>query len=254
MKIIISPAKRLNFEPITIIGESAQPIFVQESKKLIEILREKSVSEIKELMKLSSALAQLNHERYAKWQLPFNEKNAKQAIFAFEGDVFKAMNKESMNNDDYIFLQDKLRILSGLHGILRPFDLIQPHRLEGGTKLENPKGNNLYKFWGNKITDIINTEIEREDDDLIINLASNEYFKYINKKELKGKIITANFKELKNGKLKTVSIYAKKARGMMVHFITKNRLNNAEYLKGFDYEGYGYSQKYSSENELIFVR
>ena len=254
MKIIISPAKRLNYKSKTKIKKVTQPIFIKESQELIKILRQKSVTEIKELMKLSSGLAQLNHERYAKWQLPFTTENAKQAIFAFEGDVFKTMKKESMNNNDFDFLQKNLRILSGLHGILLPYDLIQAHRLEGGTKLENPKGNNLYKYWGDKITDVLNAEIEQDNDDLILNLASNEYFKYINKKKLKGKIVTANFKESKNGKLKSIAIYAKKARGMMLHFITKNKLKNIEHLKAFDYEGYGYSEAHSKENEQIFIR
>lgn len=254
MKIIISPAKRLDFENKAPIREYSQPLFADESEQLIEILRGKTVDEIKNLMKLSSDLAQLNHERYAKWQVPFTPENAKQALFAFEGDVFKALDKESLNSEDYDFLQDKLRILSGLHGILRPLDLIQPHRLEGGTKLDNPKGTNLYQFWGSKITDFLNKEFESDADKRLINLASNEYFKYIKKKELKAEILTLNFKELKNGKLKTVAIYAKQARGMMLHYITKNQIGTSEDIKGFDYENYAYSEAHSKPNEFIFVR
>jgi cytoplasmic iron level regulating protein YaaA (DUF328/UPF0246 family) len=255
MKIIISPAKRLDFESKAPVKKYTQPVFTDESETLIKILREKSVNELKDLMDLSSDLAQLNHERYAQWQLPFNEENAKQALFAFEGDVFKALDKESLDKSDIDYLQEHLRILSGLHGVLRPLDLIQPHRLEGGTKLETDKGDNLYKFWGNKITDFIREEIENDGDKILINLASNEYFKYIKKKKLNADILNLNFKEYKNGKLKTIAIYAKKARGMMLHYISKNRINKTEDLKGFDYDGYAYSEEHSkNKNELMFIR
>ena len=254
MKIVISPAKRLDFESKAPVKKHTQPVFTHESETLIKILREKSVTELKDLMKLSSDLAQLNHERYAKWQLPFTKKNAKQALFAFEGDVFKALDKNSLEKADINYLQEHLRILSGLHGVLRPLDLIQPHRLEGGTKLENDKGDNLYKFWGDKITDFINKEIEKDGDKTLINLASNEYFKYINKKKLEADMLSLNFKQYKNGKLKTIAIYAKKARGMMLHYMSKNRIDKTEDLKGFDYDGYAYSEEYSKNKELMFIR
>lgn len=254
MKIVISPAKRLDFDSPAPVKDYTQPVFIDKSETLIRILREKSVSELKELMNLSSDLAQLNHERYAHWQLPFTPDNAKQALFAFEGDVFKALDKDSLNRDDFDFLQKHLRILSGLHGVLRPADLIRPHRLEGGTKLENPEGDNLYKFWSDSITDFLNNEIQKDNDKLLLNLASNEYFKYINKKKLQAEILSINFKEYKNDKLKTIAIYAKKARGMMLHYICKNRIRNAEELKAFDYKNYGFSEEHSGKGELMFIR
>ncbi|MEA2042818.1 MAG: peroxide stress protein YaaA [Bacteroidota bacterium] len=254
MKIIISPAKRLDFESEPRFDSCTQARFTDESQQLIDILRQKSVEEIRQLMKLSADLAQLNHERYALWNLPFTTENAKQAGFAFEGDVFKAMDKDNLNRKQWDYLQDNLRILSGLHGLLRPYDLIQPHRLEGGTKLETPKGKNLYEFWGNKITDALNSDFGTQDPNILFNLASNEYFRYIKKKQLKANIITANFKEYKNGTLKTVAIYAKKARGMMLNFMATNNIQKPEDTLAFNRDGYEYSEKHSSEKEYMFVR
>ncbi len=251
MKVIISPAKRLDFETKSPITQFTYPVFVDEAYELIQILRGKSIEEIKSLMKISLQLAQLNYERYIMWN-PTNSQHTKQAIFAFEGDVFKALQKHTLNADDFSFLQDNLFILSGLYGVLKPFDLIEPHRLEGGTKLENDKGKNLYDFWGSKITDYINSHLAA--DDTLVNLASNEYFKYIKKKELNAKIINLNFKELKNGQLKTIAIYAKQARGKMLHYIAKNKIENPLELQNFNYDNYKFSPENSTNQNYVFMR
>ncbi len=254
MKIIISSAKRLDLDNQAPTTKFSKAFFEKESQELINILKKKTVSEIKSLMKISPALAQLNYERYAKWQLPFNIKNAKQALFMLDGDVFKVLKSRGLEELDFDVLQNNLRILSGLHGILKPLDLIQAHRLEGGTRLETTKGKNLYEFWGSKITNFLNNEFSAEKNKLLVNLASGEYFKYIKKKELDADIVNVNFKEFKNNKLKTIVLYTKRARGMMLHYITKNRIENAEDLKGFDYENYMFSEKLSDTNTYTFIR
>lgn len=252
MKIVISPAKSLDFETQIPTKEFTECIFLKESERLSKVLKKKSPRVLSKLMSISPALGELNWQRNQEWQLPFSLENARQAVYAFKGDVYIGLDAYSLKQDQIGQLQDKLRILSGQYGLLKPLDLMQPYRLEMGTKLKVASKENLYKFWGNKITDALNSEIER--DEVFVNLASNEYFKVINSKLLKANVITPVFKDYKNGQLKMISFFAKKARGLMVRYIVDNNIENAEDLKGFNYEGYAFDSNLSSEKELVFTR
>ncbi len=254
MLIVISPAKKLDFESLPQTDDFTIPDCLDDASELIKTLRKYSPKQLEKLMHLSSNLAKLNHDRYHDWSLPFNPQNAKQAILTFKGDVYAGMNIESFSADDLNFTQDHLRILSGLYGLLRPLDLMQPYRLEMGTRLQNERGKNLYEFWGNKITELLNTQLKEQDTDTLVNLASNEYFKSVKPKALKGKIITPVFKEKKDDSYKIIGIYAKKARGMMSAFILKNKLDNIEQIKEFKEAGYAYNPDLSSETDWAFCR
>lgn len=250
MHLLISPAKTLNMESITNLSEVSISPFTNESSLLIEDLKKLNSTDIQKLMNVSSKIAELNAGRFADWNLPFNEKNAKASVFAFKGDVYTGLDVESFSKEDLEFTQNHLSILSGLYGLLRPLDLMQAYRLEMGTKFMNKRGKNLYEFWGNKIT----KEINQREKDYVVNLASNEYFKAVNKKDLKAEIITPVFKDEKNGKLKIVSFYAKKARGMMSRFIIQNRIKKIEELKNFNLGGYSYNDNLSNTKEWVFTR
>ena len=252
MKIIISPAKSLNFETESRIGEYTQPILLPQAERLSKILKKKSARVLKKLMSISDNLSRLNYERNQVWNLPFTQENAKQAIFAFTGEVYRGIDVNTIPVDKVQQLQDKLRILSGQYGLLKPLDLIQAYRLEMSTKLKIGTKNNLYQFWGSTITDELNKELG--EDELFINLASNEYFKVIKPKELKVPIITPIFKDYKNGTYKTIMTFAKLARGQMVRYIVENDINTIDDLKGFNVGGYGFDANMSSENELMFTR
>lgn len=252
MKIVISPAKSLDLESIVPTERYTQASFLQQSEKLSKVLQKKSPKKLGELMSISAALSELNWQRNQDWSLPFNIENARQAIYTFKGEVYIGLDAYSIPEDKLEQLNDKLRILSGLYGILKPFDLIQAYRLEMGTKLKTGKKENLYQFWDAKITDYLNEEMAEGEP--LINLASNEYFKVIKPKLLNSNIITPQFKDYKDGKLKMISFFAKKARGMMVRYIIDNAINDVESLKGFDYGNYGFSEDLSSETELVFVR
>lgn len=252
MKIVISPAKSLDFQTKVPTAKFTQGIFLNEAKKLNKVLKKESPKELSELMKISPKLAELNWERNQNWQLPFSLENAKQAVFAFKGDVYLGLDAYSLLPEQIIQLQNKLRILSGQYGLLKPLDLIQPYRLEMGAKLKVGKAQNVYQFWENKITKELNNEME--DDELFINLASNEYFKSINTKLLKAPVVTPIFKDYKNEKLKIISFFAKKARGLMVRYIIDYNIEKTEDLKGFNYEGYAFDANLSSESELVFTR
>lgn len=252
MKIIISPTKSLDFESKATTSLYTQPAFLEKSKKLNKKLKTLSRKKLVDLMKISPALADLNYDRNQNWQPPFSLENAKQAVYAFTGEVFRGIDIESLPEEKISVVQDRLRILSGLYGLLKPLDLIQPYRLEMGTRMKVGTTENLYKFWGNTIADALDEELQ--DDDLLINLASSEYFKAVPTKALKVPMITPIFKELKNGDYKIVMTYAKKARGFMVRYIIDNDINTIEELKGFNIEGYGFSETLSSETELIFTR
>ena len=254
MLILVSPAKTLDFETTAVTNTFTQPDFLDQSQVLIDELRDLTAADIGTLMKLSEKLSQLNFDRFADWSAPFTPKNAKQAVLAFKGDVYTGMNAESFSEEDFVFAQDHLRLLSGLYGLLRPLDLMQAYRLEMGTKFANSRGKNLYEFWGNIITDSVNEILAKQDEPLLINLASNEYFKSVKKKNVEGKIITPNFKDCKNGKYKVISFYAKKARGMMAAYIIKNRLTEVEDLKKFDWQGYYFCPEESTATDLIFKR
>ncbi|MFY0630136.1 MAG: peroxide stress protein YaaA [Flavobacteriaceae bacterium] len=252
MKIIISPAKSLDFENKATTNTHTQPSFLDQSEKLNKKLKTVSRKKLGEFMSISPALADLNYTRNQEWQPPFNLDNAKQAVFAFTGEVYRGLDVTTLPEDKLSLLQDRLRILSGLYGLLKPLDLIQPYRLEMGKRLKVGRKENLYKFWGDTLANSLNDEMQ--DDDLFINLASAEYFKAVPQKALKVPMITPVFKELKNGQYKVVMTFAKKARGFMVRYILDHNVNTLEELKGFNTEGYGFSEALSSETELVFTR
>ena len=240
MKIIISPAKSLDFESEVPTSLYTQPRFLEQSNK------------IGDLMSISEALSQLNYERNQTWETPFTTDNAKQAIYSFTGAVFMGIDVNSLKEEKIPVLQERLRILSGLYGLLKPLDLIQPYRLEMGTRLKLGKTENLYKFWDDTLAVSLNEELK--EDELLVNLASTEYFKALPKKVLKVPMITPVFKDFKNGEYKTIMTYAKKARGLMVRYIIDNNVNTLEELKGFNIERYRFSEELSSENNLFFTR
>ncbi len=252
MKIVISPAKSLDFETKVPTGKFTEGIFLSEAEKLNKVLQKKTPKKLSALMSISPKLGELNWQRNQDWQLPFTSENAKQAIFAFKGDVYIGLDSYSLTLDKIEQLQNKLRILSGQYGLLKPLDLIQPYRLEMGTKLKVGRKDNLYQYWDTKITEELNSELN--EDEVFVNLASNEYFKAVKPKLLKVPIITPVFKDYKDGKLKMISFFAKKARGLMVRYIIDNSIENAENLKGFNYEGYAFDSNLSTEKELVFTR
>ena len=252
MKIIISPAKSLDFETPVATKLHTQPQFLEDSVKLNKKLKTLSRKKIADFMSISKDLAELNYQRNQDWHLPFSPENAKQAIFAFTGEVFRGIDVTTLNDEKLPLLQDRLRILSGLYGLLKPMDLIQAYRLEMGKKLKVGRTENLYKFWGDKIADSLNAELA--DDDLLINLASSEYFKAVNQKVLKVPMITPVFKDFKNGQYKTIMTFAKKARGLMVRYIIDNDITTIEGVKGFNIDNYGFSEEMSTETELVFTR
>lgn len=253
MKIVISPAKSLNFERKIPTNEYTQPIFQKEMATINTELKKLAPKQLAELMHISDKLAELNWQRNQEFSLPFSSQNARQAVFVFDGDVYDGLDAKSLNDKEISKLQGCLRILSGQYGLLKPLDLMQAYRLEMGTKIGIGKAKNLYSFWEEKITIALNNELS--DNELFINLASNEYFKAINVKKLKVPVITPIFKDWKNDELKVISFFAKKARGLMVRYIIKNNVQHIDELKGFDYEGYSFSEKHSTKNgELVFVR
>lgn len=252
MKIVISPAKSLDFETQLPTNKYTQGFFLEEAAKLNVVLKKKSPKKLSELMSISSNLGELNWQRNQDWELPFNLENARQAIYAFKGDVYIGLDAYSLPLSKLEELQNKLRILSGQYGLLKPLDLMQPYRLEMGTKLAIGSKKDLYQFWDKKITNQLNEELA--DNEVFINLASNEYFKVVKPKLLKATIITPVFKDYKEGKLKIISFFAKKARGLMVRYIIDNKIDNKEDLKGFNCEGYAFDANLSSENELVFTR
>ncbi len=253
MLITISPAKTLDFSQQGDCKDHSTPDFLKESRELIKATRKLSPEELSELMGISQKLALLNYQRYRQWKTPFTPDNAKQALLAFRGDVYEGMSAQTFGPGDLAFAQEHLRILSGLYGVLRPLDLIQAYRLEMGTKLKTARGNNLYQFWGEKITESLSATL-RQQDGLLINLASNEYFKSVISKKLDASVITPEFKDAKAGQYKVIGFYAKKARGLMSAFIIKNRLQDAEEIKAFDERGYSYSDSLSSTDKWVFTR
>ena len=252
MKIIISPAKSLDFESKVLTSLHTQPRFLEQSEKLHKKLKTLSKNKLSDLMKISDDLAALNYERNQTWATPFTTENAKQAIFAFTGEVFRGIDVNSLEEEKLPLLQENLRILSGLYGLLKPLDLIQPYRLEMGTRLKVGRRENLYKFWDDTVAKALNEELA--DDELLINLASTEYFKVIPKKVLKVPMITPVFKDFKNGQYKTIMTFAKKARGLMVRYIIDNNVKTIEELKGFNIDKYRFSEEMSSGNDLVFTR
>lgn len=250
MLILISPAKTLDYSNPTF-KKHTLPDFTSDIIELVDVMQEKSTKEIGSLMNISDSLANLNEERFKTFQKEFTTENSKQAILAFKGDVYTKIAVENYTEEDFEFAQNHLRILSGLYGLLKPLDLIQPYRLEMGISLKNPKGKNLYEFWNSKITKAI---LEAARGQKIVNLASQEYFKAVDLKILQASLIHIHFKEFKDGKHQVVGFFAKQARGMMTNYAIKNRIENAEELKIFNQEGYEFSQLLSDLNNWVFVR
>ncbi len=253
MLTLVSPAKTLDYESPLATDTYTQPRFTEQSQQLIETLRQLSVQDVAELMKLSDKLASLNVARYQSWEPKHTPDNARPAVLAFKGDVYTGLDAESFSEADFSFAQQHLRILSGLYGVLRPLDLLEPYRLEMGTRLKTTSGDNLYQFWGERITAALNEELKASDD-VVVNLASNEYFKSVQPKALNARLITPVFKDFKNGQYKIISFYAKKARGLMSRYIIQNRIDAPEAIKAFDLEGYYFSPEQSKGDTWVFLR
>lgn len=254
MLMVISPAKTLDFDNPAPTASTTTPIFLKQAEALIGMLRTLSTEEIGALMKISPKLAELNLQRYQEWCTPFTSENAKPSLFAFRGDVYTGLDADTLSCEDLRFAQDHLRILSGLYGLLRPLDLMQPYRLEMGTKLPHECGKDLYSFWGTAITDALNEALPASGNDALINLASNEYSKAIRRDRFKGRIVTPQFKENKDGAYRIIGIHAKRARGLMSRYIIRHRLLDPEAIKGFSETGYSYRPELSSDDEWVFAR
>lgn len=254
MLIVISPAKSLDFKTPPVIPEFTIPEFLHESEKLIGQLKKLSPKKLSCLMSISADLGELNFKRFQEWHQPFTPENAKQAILAFSGDVYQGLDAASFSKEQLELVQSKLRILSGLYGILKPLDLMQPYRLEMGTKLKYYKSKDLYDFWNPLITKKINEAISESGNNILVNLASNEYFKSIDRKKLKAEIVTPDFKEYKNGDYKMVSFFAKRARGLMSRFIIETNISDPSDLLAFDAEGYSFNSRLSKPGNPVFTR
>lgn len=254
MLMVISPAKTLDFETPPTTERFTQPQYLDHSQELITQLRELTPAQIGELMHLSDKLSGLNAARFGSWNPAFTPENAKQALLAFKGDVYTGLQAETLSEKQLSYAQDHLRMLSGLYGLLRPLDLMQPYRLEMGTKLANGRGKDLYAFWGTRISEWLNQALAEQGDDLLLNLASNEYFSAVKRSALNAQIIDTEFKDLKNGQYKIISFYAKKARGMMSRFVITEQINTPNAMKEFDMNGYRYSSEQSSDTKLVFLR
>jgi cytoplasmic iron level regulating protein YaaA (DUF328/UPF0246 family) len=254
MLITLSPSKGQDFTEAPLTKKHTKPADLKDSELLIKELRKIKSKELQELMTVSENIAELNVKRFKKFTTPFTVKNAKQAIFAFRGDVYSGINIEEFTEDDYTYAQDHVRILSGFYGCLRPLDLIQPYRLEMKTKLKNPRGDNLYQFWDNRITKSINKELKKQKEPVLVNLASNEYFKSVKPKMLEGRLLNINFKETKDGKTRIVAIFAKRARGMMTDYIIRNRIEKPEDIKKFKLGGYKFNKALSDDKQWTFER
>ncbi|KPA93330.1 MULTISPECIES: peroxide stress protein YaaA [Pseudomonas] len=254
MLMVISPAKTLDFETPPVTKRYTQPQYLDHSQELIEQLRLLSPAQISELMHVSDKIGGLNAARFGSWTPAFTPDNAKQALLAFKGDVYTGLNAEDFSDADFDFAQTHLRMLSGLYGLLRPLDLMQAYRLEMGTKFANGRGKDLYAFWGTRISEWLNEALAAQGDDVLLNLASNEYFSAVKRSALNARIINTEFRDQKNGQYKIISFYAKKARGMMARFVIRERITNPENLKTFDEQGYRFSAELSKPDNLVFLR
>lgn len=254
MLTLISPAKTLDFESPPVTKKTSNHEFMDHSIELIELMRKQTPRKLAKLMHISPKLAELNVDRYQKWQPPFCPANAKQAVLAFKGDVYLGLEAENYNQRDFNFAQKNLRILSGLYGLLKPLDLIQPYRLEMGIKLKNKNGKDLYSFWGESITRSIARELDSHRNKTLINLASIEYFKSVRPELLPGKVVTPVFKDFNNGRYKVLGFFAKKARGCMASFIVKNRITSLDQIKDFDIDGYRFNDVFSTDSQWVFTR
>ena len=254
MLIVVSPAKTLDYETPPAIQKSTQPLFKKRSAELIEVLLDYTPAQLSKLMSISDKLAELNVNRYGDWDIKPTKSNARQALLAFQGDVYKGMDSATFKESDFEFAQDHLAILSGLYGVLRPLDLMQPYRLEMGTKLKNPEGDDLYEFWGDEITKTLNKQLKKTSGEVLVNLASIEYFKAVRPDQLDARVIAPVFKDLKNDKYKIISFYAKKARGSMAGWIIRKKITDAKKLIKFAEDGYKYSAEESTPDEPVFLR
>lgn len=254
MLALISPAKTLDYESALPTDSHTLPRLLAHSQELIDVSRTLSASEIANLMSVSEKIANLNVERFRDWQADFDFSNARQALFAFKGDVYTGLDAYSLKDQDIDYAQQHLRMLSGLYGLLCPLDLMMPYRLEMGTKLKNPRGSNLYEFWGTIITDLINEDLAAAQSELLVNIASDEYYKSVKESKIQAEIIKPVFLDQKNGKYKVISFYAKKARGLMARYIIENKIERAEDLKGFNSDGYYFDADSSLKGELVFKR
>ncbi|EPF72853.1 peroxide stress protein YaaA [Acinetobacter indicus] len=254
MLALISPAKTLDYESALPTDSHTLPRLLAHSQELIDVSRTLSASEIANLMSVSEKIANLNVERFRDWQADFDFSNARQALFAFKGDVYTGLDAYSLKDQDIDYAQQHLRMLSGLYGLLRPLDLMMPYRLEMGTKLKNPRGSNLYEFWGTIITDLINEDLAAAKSELLVNIASDEYYKSVKESKIQAEIIKPVFLDQKNGKYKVISFYVKKARGLMARYIIENKIERAEDLKGFNSDGYYFDADSSLKGELVFKR
>lgn len=252
MKLILSPAKSLDFESALPINQYTEAQFLDKSERINKLLKKKSAKSLSKLMSISDALGQLNFERNQSWQLPFSPENARPAIYAFSGEVYRGFDAYSIPKEKIDEVQNTVRILSGLYGLLKPLDLIQPYRLEMGTKFPVGVNKSLYAFWNKTIAKALNDELE--EGELFLNLASNEYFKAVDVKTLKVPVITANFKDFKNGEYKMIMTFAKQARGLMARYVIDTNVKTIDDIKAFNYEGYNFSEPMSSETELVFIR
>lgn len=254
MLLVISPAKTLDYESPLPTKRHTQPAFIEHSKELIAGLRELSPAQLSELMGISDKLAGLNAARFGSWTPTFTPENARPALLAFKGDVYTGLQAEDFSEADFDYAQQHLRMLSGLYGLLRPLDLMQPYRLEMGTAFKNARGKDLYAFWGERISEWLNQALEEQGDGVLLNLASKEYFSAVKRPALKAQVIDCEFRDLKNGEYKIISFHAKKARGLMARYVIRNRLEHPEDLKGFEEAGYRYATERSSANNLVFLR
>jgi len=254
MLTVISPAKTLDFDTPPTTRRTTQPQFLERATQLVEDAREMSPADIRALMGVSENIAELNHRRFMNWHAPFSLDNAKQALLAFRGDVYTGLDADTLSADQLRFAQKHLCILSGLYGLLRPLDLMQPYRLEMGLKFANRGGKNLYEFWGGEITGALEKQLKKSGSPVLVNLASNEYFRAVKPRELSAELITPVFKDLKGGKYKVISFFAKKARGQMARYIIEKELNEPEGMKKFRVDGYRYNREQSSAREWVFTR
>ncbi len=254
MLFLLSPAKSLDYE--TPVGDvpHTEPLFVKQSTRLIKLLREKSAQDISEMMDLSEALSTLNVQRYKAWKPKFTAENSKQAVLAFDGDVYGGLDAKTLKAKDMAWAQDHVRILSGLYGVLRPLDWMQPYRLEMGTRLGNPGGSNLYQFWGSQISEFLNQELAGDKTPVVVNLASQEYFKAVDLKALKARVVECVFEEYKNGQYKVISFMAKRARGLMARYAVTHHITSVKKLEAFNLEGYAFAPAVSGPDRLVFRR
>ena len=254
MLILLSPAKIQNFDKQNICEAHSLPHFMSEAQELVRIMQQLPRSELSKLLEINAQLTQLYADRYLNWHLPFTPQNAKQAILVFDGEVFRGLHANGFDATDFEFAQKSLLILSGLYGALRPLDLIQPYRLEVSSKLKTDYGNTLYQFWKKRLTDYVENHLLENQSNTIVNLASSEYFKAIDAKKLNVRIVDVEFYQYKNDAYKQIVIYTKKARGLMANYIIKNKLLNADDMKGFDADGYWFSPQMSTNDKFVFVR